>query len=46
MAHHGKSLISAFQEFFANIKKKFIIVGEMRTGLALYGGRSDFPDIF
>ena len=34
--HHGKSLISGFQEFSASIKKTFILEGRLGTRLSFY----------
>ena len=36
IVHYGKSLISAFQEFFASIYKTFILAGGLATGLSFY----------
>ena len=37
IAHYGKSLISVFQEFFANINNKiFILAGRLSTRLFFY----------
>ena len=35
-AHYGKTLISAFQEFFASIKKVSVFVGRLGTSQSLY----------
>ena len=37
IVHYEESLISAFQEFFASIKKTFILAGGLGTGLSFYG---------
>ena len=34
--HHGKSLISVFQEFFASINNIFILAGTLGTRLSFY----------
>ena len=39
MAHYGKSLISAFQEFVARINKIFILAGRLGTRLSFYPER-------
>ena len=33
IGHYGKSSISIFQEFFASMKKVFILVGRLSTSL-------------
>ena len=37
LAHHGKSLISVFPEFFASIYKSFIFAGVLSTRISFYG---------
>ena len=37
IAHYGKNLISAFEEFFANIKKVCALAGALGTKLWSYG---------
>ena len=36
IAHYGKSLISVFQGFFANINNIFILAGRLDTRLLFY----------
>ena len=36
IAHYGRSLISAFQEFFASVNKTFILAGRLDTRLSFY----------
>ena len=36
MAHHGKSLIAIFWDFFASTNKFFILAGGLGTRLSLY----------
>ena len=38
IVHYEESLISVFQEFFASIKKAFILAVGLGTGLSFYGG--------
>ena len=37
VAHSGRSLISVFQDFFASIKKGFILAVGLGTALSFYG---------